>query len=76
MFERYQALRSVSDNHVIVICRDDGFYDFPDRVRHQGPWQGMRRGEIDKLKPRSWLDLTEQGYVLVRTSTAAFKPEM
>ena len=47
----YQALRSVSDNHVIVICKDGGFYELPDHVRHRGPWQGMRRGEIDKLKP-------------------------
>jgi hypothetical protein len=37
----YQFLRSVSDHHVIVICRDE-----------------------------------EQGYVLVRTSLAAFQPEM
>ncbi len=27
MTEAYQALRSVSDNHVFVVCRDGGFYD-------------------------------------------------
>jgi hypothetical protein len=72
----YQALRSVSDNHVIVICRDGCFYELPDHVRHQGPWQGMRRGEIADLKPEYWLDLEEYGYVLVRTSLAAFQPEV
>jgi hypothetical protein len=72
----YQTLRSVSDNHVIVICRDGEFYELPDHIRHQGPWQGMRRGEIEKLKPEYWLDLTEHGYVLVRTSMAAFQPEV
>jgi hypothetical protein len=73
--DQYQALRSVSDNHVIVICRDGGFYDLPDHVRHQGPWQGMRRGEIDKLKLEYRRDLARDGYVLVNTSVAAFKPE-
>jgi hypothetical protein len=36
----YQTLRSVSDNHVIVICRDGEFEKLPDEIRHQGPWQG------------------------------------
>ena len=28
------------------------FYELvPDEIRKQGPWQGMHRGEIDKLKP-------------------------
>ena len=44
--------------------------------RHQGPWQGLRRGEIEKLKLEYRLDLTEYGYVLVRSGVAAFKPEM
>jgi len=26
------------------------FDELPDHIRHQGPWQGMQRGEIDKLK--------------------------
>jgi len=72
--QMYQALRSVSDNSVIVICRDGGFYDLPDDVRHRGPWQGLRRGNILHLKPEYWLDLTNDGYALVRTSMAAFQP--
>ena len=47
----YQALRSVSDNHVFVVCRDGAFYDLPEVVRHRGPWQGMGRGDVGKLKP-------------------------
>jgi len=47
----YQTLRSVSDNHVFVICKDGKFYEsVPEKVRHQGPWQVNRRGEIEKLK--------------------------
>jgi hypothetical protein len=41
---RYQTLRSVADNHVFVICRDGLFYELPEEVRKQGPWQGMHRG--------------------------------
>jgi hypothetical protein len=75
MLKLYQALRSVSDNHVIVICRDGCYYDLPDHIRHQGPWQDMRRGEIEKLKLECRRDLARDGYVLVRTSTAAVQPE-
>jgi len=71
----YQALRSVSDNHVIVICRDGEFDDLPDHIRHQGPWQSLRRGEIDRLKMEYRHDLARHGYVLIRTSVAAFRLE-
>jgi hypothetical protein len=43
---RYQTLRSVSDVHVFVVCRDGSFYELPEEVRKQGPWQGMDRGEV------------------------------
>ena len=71
----YQALRSVSDNHVILICRDGSFDGLPDHVRHQGPWQGLKRGKIANLRPEYRHDLERGGYVLVKTSTAAFQPE-
>ena len=58
-----------------MLCRDGGFYDLPDHVRHRGPWQGMRRGDIANLNPDYWLDLDEQGYALVRCELAVSKPE-
>ena len=49
---QYQTLRSVSDHHVFVVCRDGSFYELvPAEVRKQGRWQGMQRGEIERLKP-------------------------
>ena len=73
---RYQILRSVSDNHVFVVCRAGNFYELvPEEVRHQGPWQGMRRGEIEKLKPEYRLALARDGYALVTCALAVFKPE-
>ena len=72
----YQTLRSVSDNHVFVICKDGKFYEsVPEEVRHQGPWQVNRRGEIEKLKPQYRLALARDGYALVRCEVAEFKPE-
>jgi hypothetical protein len=61
---------------VFVVCRDGTFYELvPEEVRKQGPWQGMRRGEIEKLKPECRLALARDGYVLARSETAVFKPE-
>ena len=59
---QYQGLRSVSDNHMFVVCRDGEFYSLPKHVRRRGPWQGMHRGELSRLGPDYWLDLEEQGY--------------
>ena len=33
----------------------------PGAVRKQGPWQGMRRGEVDLLKPEYRLALARPG---------------
>jgi len=71
---QYQTLRSVSDNHVFVICQDGRFYDIPEDIRKQGPWQGNHRGEIEKLKPEYRLALARDGYALV-CELAVFKPE-
>jgi hypothetical protein len=55
---QYQTLRSVSDNHVFVLCHDGGFYEIPQAIRKQGPWQGMQRGEIDEPSPSTaWRSL-------------------
>jgi hypothetical protein len=71
---RYQTLRSISDNHVFVVCREGGFYDIPQDIRRRGPWQVRHRGEsIDQpplprktknapaainAKPANWLRLS------------------
>jgi hypothetical protein len=76
MSANYQTLRSVSDNHVFVVCRDGTFYEFvPEEVRKQGPWQGMQRGEIERLKPEYRLALARDRYALVKCGLAVFKPE-
>ena len=49
---------------------------FPPDVRKQGPWQAMRRGEIDLLKPKYRLALARYGYALVKCELSVFKPEV
>ena len=44
--DRYQNLRSASDTHLYVLCRDGEFEQLPEYIRKQGPWHVMRRGEI------------------------------
>jgi hypothetical protein len=61
---------------VFVVCRDGAFYELvPEEVQHQGPWQMMQRGEIEKLKPEYRLALARDGYALVTCELAVFKPE-
>ena len=56
--DQYQTLRSVSDNHVFVVCCDGTFYEtVPHELRKQGPWQGNRRCAIEALKPEYRLAL-------------------
>jgi hypothetical protein len=73
---RYQAFRSVSDAHVLVLCYEGTFYEsIPADVRKQGPWQGNRRGAVEALKPEHRLALALNGYVLVKCEHAVFDPE-
>ena len=73
----YQTLRSISDHHVFVLCRDGTFYEVVhEDVRKQGPWQGQHRGEMANLATPYLLDIEEQGYALVRCEAAVFKPEV
>jgi hypothetical protein len=72
---QYQTLRSISDNHLHLLCRDEEFEKLPDYIRHQGPWQGMRRGDVTKLKRNYRLRLAGDGCALVTSALAVFKPE-
>ena len=48
----YQTLRSVSDHHVFVVCRDGTFYELvPEDVRKQGPWQVSIEANCPTLTP-------------------------
>ena len=58
-----------------MVCRDGTFYELvPGDVRKQGFWQGMQRGEIEKLKANYCRALASDGYALVKCELAVFKP--
>ena len=69
------SLSTRASHHVFVICYDGRFDELPDHVRHQGPWQAMHRGEIEKLKANYRRALARDGYALVKCELAVFKPE-
>ena len=72
----YQTLRSVSDHHVFVVCRDGSFYDaVPADVRKQGPWAGPAPRRRFDLKPEYRRALARDGYALVKCELAVFNPE-
>jgi hypothetical protein len=74
---QYQTFRSVSDNHLFVLCYEDTFYEItPAHVRLLGPWQAQHRGDVYKLKPEYRLALVRDGYLLVKCEAAMFKPEV
>ena len=54
---------SASPDHKLLILR-------------QGPWQGMHRREVERLKPEYRLALAREGYALVKSELAVFKPEV
>jgi hypothetical protein len=72
----YQTLRSVSDNHVFVVCLEGKYVSLPDHVRRLGPWQMLRRDIVENLKTGYRLALVRHGYVLERSELAVFKPEV
>ena len=72
----YQTFRSVSDNHLFIVCLEDKFYEIvPADIRSQGPWQAQHRGNVYKLKSEYRLALVRDGYALVTCESAVFKPE-
>jgi hypothetical protein len=47
----------------------------PDDIRKLGPWQSLKRGELDRLKTHYRLQLAEQGFVVIHQSMGTFSPE-
>ena len=72
---RYQAMRAVRDKSLHVICYEDKFEQLPDEVRHRGPWQGLKRGNVETLKADYRLALAREGYVIVQQPVGVFSPE-
>ena len=73
---RYKVWRSNTDKHLQLICRDGEFDALPARIRHLGPWQGSKDGDIERLKPQYRAQIAEQGFVIVHRHVKDFEPEL
>jgi hypothetical protein len=73
--DQYQTFRSVTDTHLHLLCRDGEFEQLPEYIRHQGPWQVLRRGETINLRRTYRLRLARYGFVLEHSKLAVFNPE-
>ena len=55
---------SVRDKKIhVIFC--GSFDSLPDYIRKLGPWQSLKRGDLDRLKTHYRLQLAEQGFVVV-----------
>jgi hypothetical protein len=74
---QYQTFRSVSDNHMFVVCYDGSFYeDVLGRFGSRARGRGQHRGEVERLKPEFRLAPARDGYMLVKCDAAVFKREV
>lgn len=73
---KYESWRSHRDKWLNVICMDGAFDKVvPEKIRHRGPWTGIKRGPVGRLKSwnRSVLEL--RGYVILYCHQMDFEPE-
>jgi len=59
---QYSVLRSVSHSNLHLIHIDGEFDELPQEVRQSGPWQGVRRGPLEKLNLKYRHTVAKQGY--------------
>ena len=51
----------------VIFC--GSFDSLPDDIRKLGPWQSLKRGDLDRLKTHYRLQVAEQGFVVVYQET-------
>ncbi len=67
--------QSVRDKKIHVIFPDGTFDSLPDDIRKLGPWQSLKRGDLERLKTHYRPQLAEQGFVVVHQSMGTFSPD-
>ena len=72
---QYQTLRSVSDNHIFVICYDGRFDELPITSVIRAHGRECNAGRSRSSRPTTVEHSLETGYALVKCQLAVFKPE-
>jgi hypothetical protein len=72
---RYSVSRSVNEKNRHLVFVETGFDDLPDSIRRQGPWQHLKTGEFENLRPEFQKALSERGFIVVEQSAHVFSVE-
>jgi hypothetical protein len=72
---RYSIRRSMKDNSVHLIFEEASFDDLPERIRLKGPWQHLKSGEFENLRPDYLKAIIAHRYVIVEQSVTVFSAE-
>ncbi len=72
---RYSIRRSIKDKTIHLVFEEACFDDLPEHVRLQGPWQHMKSGEFENLRPDYLKAITAHRYVIVEQSSTVFSAE-
>ena len=62
---QYKFWRSRQDKELHLLTLEGGFDALPTPIRHLGPWQASKEGQITDLKLAYRVILAEQAFVLV-----------
>ncbi len=71
----FEVMRSVANFSFHVIVRAGEFDQLPASVRHEGPWQIIGRGEMDKLRADYRFQIARQGYAVAYHHISGFSAE-
>ena len=61
------------NRHLIFI--ETHFDKLPENIRRQGPWQHLKSGKFENLRPEYQRALTATGYIIVEQSAGVFSAE-
>jgi hypothetical protein len=68
---RYAVYRSLKDRSLYVLHYHEHFLHVPEPLRHRGPWELFKAGEVTELLPDYQAILSERGYALIKQSIGA-----
>ena len=72
---RYSISRSIHDKNHHLIFVETCFDRLPQSIRQQAPWQHLKSGEFENLRPEYQRALSKDGYIIVDQSARVFSAE-
>ena len=72
---RYSISRSVHEKNLHLIFVETCFDRLPESIQRQGPWQHLKTGVLEHLRPEYQRALAERGFIIIEQSAAVFSAE-